>query len=383
MRGRCELHWGVLVAEPTDQQPTYEPLAGAMPAGRYPHVLDYLLTTPWAIEPSKLSAIVDVVVHRAFVGALPRERVEAAMAEKRTSPVVFATAAGDLLPAAEMTGAATSRPPSGARNVTAVLPIYGTLLPRASQMDEDSGLVSVNSLRATFRALVADPEVAAILLDLDTPGGSVGFIQEFGAEIRAARAKKPIGAVANPNSASAGYWLMTQATPGLQYVSPSGQIGSVGVITAHEDISRELEQKGVAVSLITSSKAPFKAEGNPYEPLGSAARAEAQSRVDSYHADFRRAVAAGRGVSVDVVDEQFGGGRVFRAADAVARQMADHVGTFEDALTAVLSAASERSSARTPRAAHDNQRESRAAQPSRIDVDALGAALAAGIQRKD
>lgn len=352
-----------------------------MPAGRYPHVLDYLLTTPWAIEPSKLSAIVEVVVHRAFVGEMPRARVEEAMAEKRTSPVMFATAAGDLIPGAEV-GAAAGRPPSGARNVTAVLPVYGTLLPRASQMDEDSGMVSVNRLRATFRALVADPEVSAILLDFDTPGGSVGLIQEFGAEIRAARAKKPIGAVADTLSASAGFWLMTQATPGLQFVSPSGLVGSVGVITAHEDISKALEQKGVSVSLITSQKAPFKAEGNPYEPLGAAARAEAQARVDSYHADFRRAVAAGRGVTVDVVDEQFGGGRVYRATDAVSRQMADRVGTFEDALSAVLQAAAERSPGKGPRAEADNLSETRAATPA-IDVDALGAALAAGIQGKD
>lgn len=348
----------------TAQFPTPEPFAG-LSGGRYPHVLDYLLTTPWAIEPSKLSAIVDVVVHRAFVGELPRERVEEATAQRRTSPVFFATTSGDLIPGAAV-GAATSRPPSSARNVTAILPVYGTLLPRASQMDEDSGMTSVNGLRSTFRALVADPEISSILLDFDTPGGSAALIQEFGEEIRAGRTRKPIGAVANTMSASAGFWLMTQATAGLQYVSPSGLTGSLGVITAHEDVSKALELKGISISLITSEKAPYKAEGHPYGPLTDEARATTQALVDSFHADFRRAVATGRGVAQETVDAQFGGGRVYRAEEAVRRGMADRVGTFEQALLALQSAVQERGEGR-PRAEFDHHMETSASDEAPVN----------------
>jgi len=379
MRGRCELHWGVLVAEPTDQQQTYGPLAGAMPAGRYPHVVDYLLSHPWAIEPRKMRAIAQVVVHRAFRGELPREQVEAVSASRRLGAASFyaATAGGfESVPI----DAASGRPPGEARNLTAVLPVFGTILPRVSAMDESSGMFSLTRFRRDLSALVNDPSVSAIVLDIDSPGGSTALVQETGDEIRAARSKKTIAAVADTNAHSAAYWLFAQATPGFGYVTPSGMVGSVGVIAAHEDISVALETLGVDITLMTSTKAPFKAEGNPYEPLGAEARAEFQRMVDSYHADFRSAVARGRGVSVGHVDEQFGKGRSYRAAEAVERGMADHVGTLEDALRAVQSAAGERP--RGTRAEHDNQGEPRAQLPA-IDVNALGARLAAGIQGKD
>lgn len=356
----------------SDTQPTVE--AG----GRYPHVVDYLLSSPWAIRPEKLRAIAEVVVHRAFRGELPASAVEAATASRRTEAVAFYCSAGggfERLPVE----AATGRPPTDARNITAVMPVMGTILPRASDMDESSGMFSLNRFRRDFAALVNDPSIGAIVLDFDSPGGSVDLVQETGAEIRAARSKKTIAAVADTMAASAAFWLFTQATPGHAYVTPSGMVGSVGVISSHQDVSRALEALGVDVTLITSEKAPYKAEGNPYEPLGAEARAEFQRIVDSYHSDFRRAVASGRGVSVSHVDERFGGGRMFRAAEAVERGMADHVGTLEDALRAVASGGEQ---GRRGNRAEDE----RPARPAAVEVnaEALGAALVAGLaQRKD
>lgn len=345
-------------------------------SGRYPHVVDYLLSAPWAITPEKLRAIASVVVHRAYAGRLDADAVAAAVASRRPSDTLYATADG-FIPAAAIE-AAGGRPPDGARNITAVLPVMGTILPRVSAMDESSGMFSLARFRREFASLVADPAISGIVLDFDTPGGSVALVEEAGAEIFAARDRKPIAAVADTLAASAGYWLFAQATPGLQYVTQSGLIGSVGVISAHEDISRALEQMGVTVSLITSRSAPHKAEGNPYEPLGDEARAEMQRLVDAYHADFRSAVARGRGVSEGVVDARFGGGRVLRAAEAVAAGMADRVGTLDDAIRAVMAEASSGAgaSARQPRGEHEG---TTAGEPAAVDWSAVGARVAAGI----
>lgn len=372
-----------VVEHPTSQAPNAP--AATDVASRYPHVLDYLLSAPWAITPEKMRAIADVVVHRAFVGELPREAIAAAVAQRPTLAVAYAMPEG-LIPAEEVF-AAGGRPPTGAKNITAIVPVMGTILPRASAMDESSGMFSLATFRQTLRALVADPDVSAIVMQIDSPGGSVAHLQETSAEIRAARAKKPIGAIADVTAASAAYQLFTQATPGLQFVTPSGQVGSVGVLSMHEDVSRALEAKGVTVSLITSEKAPFKAETFPYRPLTDEARAEVQRVVDSYHQDFRQAIAQGRRITVAQVDEQFGGGRMVRAKDAVARGMADEVGTLEDLLRAVQSHAAGGSRERAE-IQHDHAptsaRVEEPAQPVDINVDALGAALAAGLaQRKD
>lgn len=375
--------WGYRVAEhPTSQAPNAP--AAVDIAGRYPHVLDYLLSTPWAILPEKARAIADVVVRRAYRGELPRVAIDAAVEQRRPLEIAYATADG-FLSAADVL-AAGGRPPTGAKNVTAIVPVMGTILPRASAMDESSGMFSLATFRQTLRALVADPDVSAIVLQVDSPGGSVAHLQETSAEIRAARAKKPVGAIADPTAASAAYQIFTQATPGLQFVTPSGMVGSVGVLSMHQDISAALEAMGVAVSVITSEKAPFKAEQQPYRPLSAEARAEIQRVVDSYHQDFRQAIAQGRRITVAQVDEQFGGGRMVRAKDAVARGMADEVGTLEDLLRAVQQHTATGGGRERAETQHDHAptlaRVDEPAQPVEINVDALGAALAAGLARR-
>jgi len=360
-----------------------DPLSAASDgAGRYAHVVDYLLSAPWAITPEKLRAIASVVVHRAYRGTLAPEAIEAAREQRRPTGILYATAEG-FIPAAAIE-AAGGRPPGDARNITAILPVMGTILPRVSSMDESSGMFSLARFRRDFNALVADPAISGIVLDFDTPGGSVSLVQETAAEIYAARDRKPIGAVADPLSASAGLWLFTQATPGLTYATPSGLIGSVGVISAHQDISRAMDELGVTTSLITSQGAPHKAEGNPYEPLSDEARAEMQRMVDSYHGDFRAAVARGRGVSEAHVDTRFGGGRVLRAREAVAAGMADHVGTLEDAIRAVMAQATSGGAgaarAGAPRSEHTEPAQD---EPVPVDWTAVGALVAARLAHEE
>jgi ClpP class serine protease len=113
-------------------------------------------------------------------------------------------------------------------------------------------------------------------------------------------------------------------------VTPSGEVGSIGVYAAHEDISGMLEQDGVKVTLVSAGK--YKTEGNPFEPLSDEAREYIQGRVDEYAAMFHRAVAAGRGVAVERVRSEFGEGRVFGAQEGVSRGLADRVGTLDETI---------------------------------------------------
>jgi ClpP class serine protease len=119
-------------------------------------------------------------------------------------------------------------------------------------------------------------------------------VSELADEIVSARAQKPVVAIANSLAASAAYWIGCSASE--FYVTPGGEIGSIGVWQAHFDYSQAFVTKGVTVTLISAGK--YKVEGNPYVPLDEKAQGFMQSRVDDYYASFTKAVARWRGVPI-------------------------------------------------------------------------------------
>ncbi len=169
---------------------------------------------------------------------------------------------------------------------------------------------------------------------------------ELAAEIRASA--KPVTAVANSLAASAAYWLGTAASE--FFVTPGGEVGSIGVWMAHEDWSKAVEESGVAVTLISAGK--FKVEGNPYEALTPEARDFMQSRTDDYYGAFTRDVAKGRNVSVDQVRSGMGQGRVLGATQAKAENMVDGIMTFDQVIRHVQKGAKPAGSRKSMASAH-------------------------------
>ncbi len=267
------------------------------------YILRAIYEMPWAILPAKLSELISVAQRHAAGERLSAEEVAAIKAAARKAD---ARAAGSV----------------------AVLQLYGSIFPHANLMTEMSGAVSAERFKAVFNAAMADPAVTSIVIDIDSPGGAVSGVPELADVIFNARGQKPIVAVADHLAASAAYWIGTAADELL--VTPSGEVGSIGVFAAHEDWSRAYDNAGVTVNLISAGK--FKTEGNPYQPLGEEARAAIQARVDEYYDMFVKAVARNRGVKVSDVRGGFGEGRVVGAREAVASGMADRVGTLDDAI---------------------------------------------------
>lgn len=208
----------------------------------------------------------------------------------------------------------------------AVIPVVGTITQRAGMMTEWCGGTSTQQISAALADALRDEAVGQILMEFDTPGGSVFGVSELGDEIAEAAKTKPVIGVANSLSASAGYWLMSQCSKA--YVTPGGEVGSIGVWMAHEDWSKAMAESGVVTTMVSAGK--FKVEGNPYEPLGEDARAFMQSRVDDYYGAFVKAVARGRGVGVQQVRDGMGQGRVLGADEALAQGMVDGVATLAD-----------------------------------------------------
>lgn len=210
----------------------------------------------------------------------------------------------------------------------AVLPVHGPISPRASFFTLLFGGVGLDAWTAEFRSMVSDDQVRAIVLDVDSPGGSAAGVEEAAAEVFAARGRKPIVAVANTLAASGAYWLASAADEIV--VSPSAEVGSIGVFALHLDLSRALDAAGVTPTVVKAGK--YKAEGNPWQPLAPEAQEYLQRRVDEIHTGFVAAVAKGRNVSAGKVREEFGQGRLVGAREAVRSGMADRVGTLAQTL---------------------------------------------------
>jgi len=209
----------------------------------------------------------------------------------------------------------------------AVLPLLGTLSQRLHPMDF-FGETSLEAFGATFNQVLADPSIETIVIEVDSPGGSVYGVAELAALIFAARGKKRIVAIANTLAASAAYWVGSAA--GELSCTPTGEVGSIGVLAVHEEFARAEDAAGLKVTLISAGK--YKTEGNEHEPLGDTARAALQARVNAYYGMFVRAVARHRGVSQAGVVEGFGEGRVVGASDALKMGMVDRVETKDEML---------------------------------------------------
>ncbi len=222
--------------------------------------------------------------------------------------------------------APTTRPLSPATGKVAVIPIHGTLVRRTSGLEAVSGLASYTSIAAQLDAALASPEVAAILLDVDSPGGESGGVFDLADRIRAGVQVKPVWAVANDMAFSAAYALASAAS--RVFVARTGGVGSIGVIAMHIDQSVKDAKDGVRYTAVFAGER--KNDLNPHEPISDEAHAVLKAEVDRVYDLFVETVARHRGLDADAVRATEAG--LFFGPDAVAAGLADAVGGFDDAL---------------------------------------------------
>jgi signal peptide peptidase SppA len=268
--------------------------------------LQYLMSNVWAIRPEVLQAMQCA----AMSGGVESENIAQSIARK------YSPAADRRL--SEKPGA------------VAIVPIHGVITQRHDFMNEifGGGSAALDTLTAQMTELNENGDIKAIVLDINSPGGTVSMLPETANMIYEMRGKKPIIAQVDSFAASAAYWIAAAADEIV--VPSSGYVGSVGVLRAHENYAKRMEDFGVAVEFIYSGK--YKVEGNPYEPLSEDARDHYQSEVDRVHEDFISDLSRFRGTDKKTVRESFGQGRMVSAQASVSRGMSDRIGTLKNTL---------------------------------------------------
>jgi ClpP class serine protease len=223
----------------------------------------------------------------------------------------------------EAVAARLGRPLQNAQDVrvrdgVAVIPIVGPIFRYANLFTQMSGATSIEIFARDLRAALDDPQVKAILLEINSPGGQADGINEAANMIAAA--DKPLIAYVSGLGASGAYWLAAAAQEIV--IDATAQLGSIGVVMA-------VPQKGdPTIVEFVSSQSPAK-RPDVSTPEG---RAQHQMRVDALAQVFIESIARFRGVSPDAVLSRFGAGGVKVGAQAVAAGMADRAGSLETTL---------------------------------------------------
>jgi len=275
---------------------------------RYRHVTEMVYGKPWAITPEKLNEICEVVDRRNALAADDPVNTLAAANWDDTDD-------DDDEEDYQLTSQGV-----------AILSLHGIISQRMNMFGRFSGGTSTEEFAKTFQKAMADAAVKAVVLDVNSPGGQVHGTAELANVIYNARGAKPIVAVANTQMCSGAYWIASSADRVV--ASPSSDVGSIGVIFVHTEISKLDAVAGRTRTLVSAGK--YKTVGNDVEPLSDAARAKLQEWVSGTYELFLTAVARNRGTTAERVRHGYGEGDSLLADDALAAGLVDRVASLAE-----------------------------------------------------
>lgn len=215
-------------------------------------------------------------------------------------------------------------------NMIAVVPVWGVLSP-----DGNYGGTSLDGLGRVVTQLDANPNISAIVLNVNSPGGTVVGTQEASDAIRRVRDNGSTRIVAHANGmmASAAMWVGAAASE--VSITPSGEAGSIGVISMYADQSKFYAELGIDITVM---RVPYKkARFSGVEPMTDEMKAFSEERIGASYEKFKRAMATNRGIRIDQVEAKFGGGEMMGSTEAVEAGLVDRVATLDQVLSRLVS----------------------------------------------
>jgi signal peptide peptidase SppA len=250
----------------------------------YPHILSKVYGEPWLITPQK---------HAAIRAALTSHSLG------KTAEVVFMDEGEDVK---------EKRPQDYCYGSTMVIPIHGIIGTRLSLMEVACGGCDLKALHELLDVAASMPMVQRVILDIDSPGGTVTGVPEAADAIAELADSKEVFAFTETLMCSAAYWLASQAQE--IFCTGSSRVGSIGVYSIFEDWSEALKDDGVKINAIYAGE--MKLAGAYFKPMTDKERAMFQERTDKIYTQFKEACTANRSIT-----DEYMQGQVFDGEDAV------------------------------------------------------------------
>jgi signal peptide peptidase SppA len=212
----------------------------------------------------------------------------------------------------------------------AKIEIEGILVNKLGTLRPYSGMTGYDGIRQSIGDALADPEVRAIMLDIDSPGGEVSGCFDLVDDLYKARGKKPIWAILTDSAYSAAYAIASAADKII--VPETGGTGSIGCIWMHYDYSKALAAAGIKVTVVKWGDR--KADGAEEFPLSEEAFSRAQRDIDTMGGIFANRVARNRGLIESAIREMQAA--TFLGVEGVSLGLADEVMAPDAAFRALL-----------------------------------------------
>ena len=263
-----------------------------------------IIAAPWAITRDKLNEIVSI-----YQTHLNGEKIDVKAIEAQLGHPLN-----------------NSRREFQVTDGVAVIDVDGVLAKRMNLFMAISGGTSTQIIGNQIREALADDEVKSIILNIDSPGGTVDGTAELANLIFESRGDKPIVAFVDGFMASAAFWIGSAADR-ILISGETTMVGSVGVISTHVDVSRAEEMQGVRTTHIVTGR--FKASTSSSQPLSETGRQEMQSMVDSIMTVFVSDLAKFRGVSEEQIINTLGEAQILMGQQALSAGVVDGVSTLD------------------------------------------------------
>jgi signal peptide peptidase SppA len=270
----------------------------------------------WAIEPSAANALLGVATRMDWTSHV------------QSSPVAELRSAIELIPVDPAT-------PDGQQ--VAVIRLGGLLMKQVSSMTNGTSTVQA---RRDIRTAARDSKVSAILLVVDSPGGTVSGTGDLAADVLAASKQKPTWTFIEDLCASAAFYVASQSEK-IYANSRSALVGSIGTMLTLYDLSRQAAANGVEAVVFATG--PNKAIGTPGTPITAEQRSTVQSMVDQMQRDFDTAVQSGRRLSAEQL-AAVRTGQVWPADQAQSLGLIDGIQSLDSTLTALVATAAKTNS---------------------------------------
>lgn len=216
----------------------------------------------------------------------------------------------------------------------AVMQIEGVIFPKGDFFTALFGGSTLDVMRRDFKALVEDPNIDAIVLDINSPGGSAFGVIEFSNMVFEAREIKSVYAISGTMMTSAAAIIGAAAGKGNVAITDESVLtGSLAVVRDHMDVSRMMERIGIKITHITSGK--FKRIDTGSAPLTEEGREVMQGEVNHVDAAMMEAVARFRATSIEDVRENMAQGKTFVGSQGIEAGLVDGIISPEDFLNRV------------------------------------------------